>query len=77
MLKMFIYGLKQASKVCNQVFYDTIQITEERCLHKSCYGDAISFLILCMDDILIIGYDVGVLSSIKVYFTFLILASML
>ena len=32
---------------------------------KKCIGNAISFLILCVDDILIIGYDLGALSSLR------------
>ena len=67
-LKKSIYGLKQASKVWNKKFHDPVQSFgfeqngDKPCLYKRHNGNAITFLILYVDDILLIGNDAGVLS---------------
>ena len=72
-LKNPIYGLKQASKAWNKKFHDTVQSFrfeqngDEPCLYKRRNDNAITFLILYVDDILLIGNDVKVLSSVKIW----------
>ena len=72
-LQKFIYGLKQASRSWNIKFdqlvksFGFIQYPDESCVYKRCSGNVIVFLILYVDDILIIGNDVGTLSSVKVW----------
>lgn len=72
-LKRSIYGLKQASRNWNIRFDEAIksfgflQNMDEPCVYKKISGKAISFLILYVDDILLIGNDVGVLSSVKLW----------
>ncbi|KAK4856333.1 hypothetical protein QYF36_016406 [Acer negundo] len=69
--KKFIYGLKQASRSWNIRFYQAvkgfgfIQNPNEPCVCKRIKGDKLVFLILYVDDILLIGNDVGVLTSVK------------
>ena len=71
-LQKFIYGLKQASKSWNIRFdasvksFEFIQCPDEPCVYKKSGKNMIVFLILNVDDILIIGNDVGTLSSVKV-----------
>jgi len=72
-LKRSIYGLKQASRSWNIRFDDEvksfgfIQNVDEPCVYKKASGSAIAFLVLYVDDILLIGNDVGLLSKIKVW----------
>ena len=62
-----IYGLKQASRSWNIRFDETIkefsfsQNLDEPCVYKKTSGSAVIFLVLCVDDILLIGNDVSVL----------------
>ena len=66
-----IYGLKQASRSWNIRFDEAIksfgfsQNIDEPCVYKKVSGRIITFLILYVDDILLIGNDVGVMSSVK------------
>ncbi|KAK9033550.1 hypothetical protein V6N11_049737 [Hibiscus sabdariffa] len=66
-----IYGLKQASRSCNLRFNEAIQEfgfirnEDEPCVYKKFSGSIVSFLILYVDDILIIGNDIPTLQSIK------------
>ena len=66
-----IYGLKQASRSWNIRFDETIktydfkQNEDEPCVYKLIKESSVVFLILYVDDILLIGNDVGVLSSVK------------
>ena len=68
-----IYGLKQASRSWNMRFdeairsYDFIKNEDEPCVYKKISGSAITFLVLYVDDILLIGNDVGMLSSVKAW----------
>ncbi|KAK8583637.1 hypothetical protein V6N12_067900 [Hibiscus sabdariffa] len=72
-LQRFIYGLKQASRSWNLHFNDAIKEfgfirnEDEPCVYKKVSGSIISFLILYLDDILIIGNDVPTLQSIKTW----------
>ena len=47
--------------------YGFIQTFEEACIHKKVSGSSVAFLILYVDDILLIGNDIGFLDSIKGY----------
>ena len=68
-----IYGLKQASRSWNIRFdeairsYDFVKNEDEPCVYRKVSGSAISFLVLYVDDILIIGNDIGMLSTIKAW----------
>ena len=72
-LQRSIYGLKQASRSCNIRFDETIkefgfsQNLDEPCVYKKTNGSAIIFLVLYVDDILLIGNDVSVLQSVKIW----------
>ena len=43
------------------------QNSDEPCLYKKLGGKEVAFLVLYVDDILIIGNDVGMLSTVKVW----------
>ena len=66
-----IYGLVQASRSWNTRFdevikaFGFIQIYGETCIYKKVSGSSITFLIVYVDDILLIGNDVVFLESIK------------
>ena len=70
-LKRSIYGLKQTSRSWNLRFdevvksFGFIQNGEEACVYKKVSGSAIYFLILYVDDILLIGNDKFFLNTIK------------
>lgn len=70
-LKKSIYGLKQASRSWNIRFDDEIKKLDfvrnpkEPCVYKKLSGSTIVFLVLYVDDILLIGNDVPMLESIK------------
>jgi len=70
-LKRSIYGLKQASRSWNHRFNHVIKengftrSVEEPCLYMKFSGSNVVFLILYVDDILLIGNDVPMLSSVK------------
>ncbi|KAL5810596.1 hypothetical protein ACOSQ4_027164 [Xanthoceras sorbifolium] len=70
-LQRSIYGLKQASRSWNIKFDDVIntygfeQNVDEPCVYKRVINKNIVFLFLYVDDILLIGNDVGVLSDVK------------
>ena len=72
-LKRSIYGLKQASRSWNHRFDQVIKeygfkrSVEEPCLYIKSSGSKIAFLILYVDDILLIGNDIPMLSSVKVW----------
>jgi hypothetical protein len=72
-LKKSIYGLKQASRSWNIRFDQAIksfgfdQCPDESCVYKKRNGKVVVFLVLYVDDILLIGNDVGVLSSVKAW----------
>ena len=72
-LQKSIYGLKQASRSWNIKFdqsvksFGFIQCPDEPCVYKRRSENVVVFLILYVDDILLIGNDVGTLSSVKVW----------
>ena len=72
-LQLSIYGLVQASQSWNIRFdsvikaYGFIQTFGEACIYKKVSGSSIAFLILYVDDILLIGNDIEFLNSIKGY----------
>ena len=72
-LKKSIYGLKQASRSWNIWFnktvieFDFITNEDKPCVYKKTSGSAIVFLVLYVDDILLIGNDIPMLQSVKVW----------
>ncbi|RVW44911.1 Retrovirus-related Pol polyprotein from transposon TNT 1-94 [Vitis vinifera] len=70
-LQRSIYGLKQASRSWNIRFNEAIksygfeQNLGEPCVYKQIEGDKVVFLVLYVDDILLIGNDVESLSKVK------------
>jgi len=70
-LKRSIYGLKQASRSWNHRFDHVIKhngfsrSVEEPCLYMKFSGSKVVFLLLYVDDILLIGNDVDMLASVK------------
>ena len=68
-----IDGLKQASRSWNIRFdqvvktYGFEQNVDEPCVYKHIKDGKLVFLLLYIDDILLIGNDVGALSSVKVW----------
>ena len=71
-LKRSIYGLKQASRSWNIRFDQAIksfgfeQNLDKPCVYKGHRNKVVMFLVLYVDDILLIGNDVGVMSLVKV-----------
>src|SRR5665811_779560 len=72
-LQRSIYGLKQVSRSWNIRFdeviseHNFIKNEEEPCVYKKVSGSRVVFLILYVDDILIIGNDIPMLSDVKKY----------
>ncbi|PKI53823.1 hypothetical protein CRG98_025782 [Punica granatum] len=70
-LKRSIYGLKQASRSWNRRFdeavksFGFIKNEDEACVYKKASWSMIAFLVLYVDDILLIGNDVGMLTYVK------------
>ena len=70
-LQRSIYGLKQASRSWNLRFDEVvkglgfIKNGEESCVYKKESGSSIAFLVLYVDDILLIGNNVKFLDTIK------------
>ena len=70
-LQKSIYGLKQASRSWNIRFDEVVKALgfvkneEEPCVYKKINGSALVFLILYVDDILLIGNDIPMLESVK------------
>ena len=70
-LQKSIYGLKQASRSWNIRFDQEIkslrfiQNIDELCVYKKIQENFVTFLILYVDDILLIGNNIGVLTTIK------------
>ena len=66
-----IYGLKQASRSWNLRFDETIktfgfeQNVDEPCVYKYIKETKVVFLVLYVDDILLIGNDIGLLFDVK------------
>ena len=72
-LQRSIYGLKQASRSWNIYFdkvirtYDFVRNEEEPYIYKWANGSIIIFLMLYVDDILLIENDIPTLQGIKVW----------
>ncbi|GJX79002.1 retrotransposon protein, putative, ty1-copia subclass [Tanacetum coccineum] len=68
-----IYGLKQASRRWNKRFYEEIkrfgfaQNLDESCVYQKDCGSNVTFLILYVDDIIIMGNHIPSLQSVKDY----------
>ena len=68
-----INGLVQASRSWNIRFdalikaYGFMQTFGKACIYKKVSGSSVAFLILYVDDILLIGNDIEFLDSIKVF----------
>ena len=70
-LQRSIYGFKQASQSWNTHFNDVIKLfdfikNEEPCIQKKVSGSIVTFLVLYIDDILLIENDILMLTSIKI-----------
>jgi hypothetical protein len=72
-LQRSIYGLVQVSRSWNLRFDEVIkafgfvQVYREACIYKKVNGSSIAFLILYVDDILLIGNNIELLGSMKEY----------
>ncbi|GKE55522.1 retrotransposon protein, putative, ty1-copia subclass, partial [Tanacetum coccineum] len=72
-LKHSIYGLKQTSRQWNKRFDDEIRIfsftqnQDEPCVYMKSSGSNVTFLILYVDDILIMGNHIPMLQGVKSY----------
>ncbi|GJX50439.1 retrotransposon protein, putative, ty1-copia subclass [Tanacetum coccineum] len=72
-LKRSIYGLKQASRQWNKLFDDEIkkfgfsQNRDEPCVYVKASGSYVTFLILYVDDILIMENNIPMLQDVKSY----------
>jgi hypothetical protein len=70
-LQKSIYGLKQASRSWNMYFdevvkgFGLVKNVEEPCIYKKVSGSAVIFLILYVDDILLIENDISMMEVIK------------
>ena len=70
-LQRSIYGLKQASRSWNLRFDEAVKEfgfmknEDEPCVYKKVSGSAIVFLVLYVDDILLIGNDIPTLQIVK------------
>jgi hypothetical protein len=70
-LQKSIYGLKQASQIWNLCFdevvkgFGFIKNIERPCVYKKVSGSAVVFLVLYVDDILLIGNDITMMEVIK------------
>ena len=68
-----IYGLKQAFRSWNIRFDDAVKSfgfiknIDEPCVYRKENNNAITFFVLYVDDILLIGNDVGMLSEAKLW----------
>ncbi|KAL0295548.1 UNVERIFIED_CONTAM: Retrovirus-related Pol polyprotein from transposon RE2 [Sesamum calycinum] len=72
-LQRSIYGLKQASRSWNIHFdeiiqgYDFVKNDFDPCVYKKVSGSSVVFLLLSVDDILLIGNDIKMLGDTKAW----------
>ncbi|GJT14460.1 retrotransposon protein, putative, ty1-copia subclass [Tanacetum coccineum] len=72
-LQRSIYGLKQATRIYNKRFDEEIkkfvfaQNLDEPCVYQKASGSNVTFLILYVDDIIIMGNHIPSLQSVKDY----------
>ncbi|KAL0448784.1 UNVERIFIED_CONTAM: Secreted RxLR effector protein [Sesamum latifolium] len=72
-LQRSIYGLKQASRSWNTHFdkvirsYDFIKNDCDPCIYKKISGSSVAYLVIYVNDILLIGNDVKILGDIKAW----------
>ncbi|GJY19713.1 putative RNA-directed DNA polymerase [Tanacetum coccineum] len=70
-LQKTIYGLKQASRSWNLCFHEKVtqfgfsRSEDESCIYVKVSGSVVVFLVLYVDDILLIGNDIPTLQSVK------------
>jgi hypothetical protein len=70
-LQKSIYGLKQVSQSWNLRFdevvkgFGFIKIVEEPCVYKKVSGSTFVFLVLYVDDILLISNDISIMEVVK------------
>ncbi|CAH1440299.1 unnamed protein product [Lactuca virosa] len=70
-LEKSIYGLKQASRRWNLCFdekvkeFGFLRSEDESCIYVKASGSIVSFLVLYVDDILLIGNDIPTLQEVK------------
>ncbi|KAJ9551584.1 hypothetical protein OSB04_015629 [Centaurea solstitialis] len=72
-LKRSIYGLKQASRSWNLCFHEKVKefgfsrSEDESCVYVKASGSNVVFLVLYVDDILLIGNNVPMLQDVKIW----------
>ncbi|GKE67560.1 retrotransposon protein, putative, ty1-copia subclass, partial [Tanacetum coccineum] len=70
-LQKAIYGIKQASRSWNLYFHEKVtqsgfsRSKDESCVYVKVSGSVVVFLVLYVDDILLIGNDIPTLQSVK------------
>ena len=72
-LRRSIYGLKQSSRRWNILFdemvteYGFVQNEDEPCVYKKVSGSHVAFIVLYVDDILLMGNDIPSLKAVKTW----------
>ncbi|KAJ9542264.1 hypothetical protein OSB04_028770 [Centaurea solstitialis] len=72
-LKRSIYGLKQASRSWNLFFHEKVKdfgfsrSEDESCVYVKASGSNVVFLVLYVDDILLIGNNVSMLQDVNIW----------
>ena len=75
-LKRSIYGLKQASRSWNMYFdkvikmYDFVRNEKEPCIYKWAFDSVVIFLVLYVNDILLLENDIPTLQSMKLWLSY-------
>jgi len=71
--QLFIYGLKQVCRSWNIHFnkiiecFNLVSYEDKLCEYKKVSGSVIIFLVLYVDDILLIGNDIPTMQSTKIW----------